>query len=121
MKGGGHLSGGEKQRISIARAILKDAPVLILDEITSSTDPENERHIHTGLNRLMANKTVLVIAHRLPAIMHADQLLLFEDGAVKAMGTHDKLLQQDELYQTLWDGCITAGRWQLSAQEASLS
>ncbi|MCG8549022.1 MAG: ATP-binding cassette domain-containing protein, partial [Desulfobacterales bacterium] len=109
--------GGEKQRISIARAILKDAPVLILDEITSSTDPENERHIHTGLNRLMTGKTVLVIAHKLPAVMHADQLLLFENGAVRAVGNHGTLLKQDALYQTLWEGAITAGNWELSARE----
>ncbi len=119
-EGGAHLSGGEKQRISIARAILKDAPVLILDEITSSTDPENERHIHLGLNRLMTNKTVLVIAHKLPTIVHADQLLLFEGGSIKAMGTHDTLLQTDELYQTLWESCITKDDWKLSAREMSL-
>jgi ATP-binding cassette subfamily B protein len=117
-EGGAHLSGGEKQRIAIARAILKNAPILILDEITSATDPENERRIHAALNRLMAGKTVLVIAHKLPSVMHADQLLLFEDGCLRAGGTHEALLG-DELYGKLWQRCTQAGRWKLASEEAA--
>jgi ATP-binding cassette, subfamily B, bacterial IrtA/YbtP len=115
-EGGAHLSGGEKQRIAIARAILKDAPILILDEITSATDPENERRIHTALNRLMTGKTVLVIAHKLPSVMRADQLLLFESGRLRAKGTHDELLT-DELYRTLWERSTKAGSWKLALEE----
>jgi len=114
-EGGTHLSGGEKQRISIARAILKDAPILILDEITSSTDPENERYIHAALSKLMAGKTVMVIAHRLQTVMHADTLVLFEHGSIRAKGTHGQLLR-DELYNTLWSRCTMAGNWKLAAK-----
>jgi ATP-binding cassette subfamily B protein len=117
-EGGTHLSGGEKQRIAIARAILKDAPILILDEITSATDPDNERRIHTALNRLMAGKTVLVIAHKLQSVMHADQLLLFEAGGVRAMGAHRELLR-DELYGSLWEQCTRSGAWKLASEEAT--
>jgi len=111
-EGGAHLSGGEKQRIAIARAILKDAPILILDEITSATDPENERHIHEALNRLTAGKTVLVIAHKLPFVMHADHLLLFENGCIRNQGRHGQLLG-DELYGNLWQRCTQAKNWKL--------
>ncbi|WP_321414563.1 ABC transporter ATP-binding protein [uncultured Desulfobacter sp.] len=114
-EGGAHLSGGEKQRISIARAILKDAPILILDEITSATDPENERHIHQALNRLMTGKTVLVIAHKLTQVRHADHLLLFENGCIRAQGRHEDLLG-DNLYSNLWHDCTTAGNWKLKEE-----
>ena len=111
-EGGAHLSGGEKQRIAIARAILKDAPILILDEVTSATDPENERHIHQALNQLMDGKTVLVIAHKLSSVMHADHLLLFEDGRIRAQGLHRELLS-DELYNNLWQRCTRAENWEI--------
>lgn len=117
-EGGTYLSGGEKQRIAIARAILKDAPILILDEITSATDPENERHIHIAINRLMVGKTVLVIAHKLSSVMHADQLLLFENGCIRAKGRHDELLK-DELYSNLWQRCTQSSSWKLAAKEAA--
>jgi ATP-binding cassette subfamily B protein len=114
-EGGAYLSGGEKQRISIARAILKDAPILILDEATAFTDPGNEARIHGALNALMAGKTVIVIAHRLPTITNADQLLLFDRGRIKASGRHSELLN-DPLYADLWSNCAQAAGWQLAVE-----
>ena len=114
-EGGAYLSGGQKQRIAIARAILKDAPILILDEATAFTDPGNEARIHGALNALMAGKTVIVIAHRLPTIMNADQLLLFDQGRIKAAGRHSELLN-DPLYADLWANCSKAAGWQLAVE-----
>lgn len=111
-EGGARLSGGEKQRISIARAILKNAPILILDEITSATDPENEHHIHTALNKLIKNKTVVIIAHKLPTVMHADQLLLFENGRLRNTGRHEDMLA-DGLYHSLWNACTVSKDWSI--------
>ncbi|KIX14278.1 ABC transporter ATP-binding protein [Dethiosulfatarculus sandiegensis] len=116
-EGGAYLSGGEKQRISIARAFLKNAPILILDEATAFTDPLNENRIHEALNRLMQNRTVIMVAHRLPTVMHADQLLLFEGGKIKARGTHQEMLQ-DTLYSKLWNNCSLACDWKLAVGEA---
>lgn len=101
------LSGGERQRIAIARAILKDAPILILDEATSSLDSESEALIQDALRALMEGKTVIVIAHRLSTIMKMDRILVIENGAVTAEGTHADLLTQGGRYQKLWE--IQAG------------
>ena len=98
-EGGSTLSGGEKQRISIARAMLKDAPIIILDEATSSVDPENEHLIQAALGELVQGKTVIAIAHRLPTIEQADQILVLQDGEIKQRGTHSALLQEDGLYR----------------------
>lgn len=98
-EGGSTLSGGEKQRISIARAMLKDAPVVILDEATASVDPENEHLIQQAISNLTHGKTIIVIAHRLATIEHADQILVIENGKVTQRGTHKELSQQDGLYQ----------------------
>ena len=98
-EGGSTLSGGEKQRISIARAMLKDAPIIILDEATSSVDPENEHLIQAALGELVQGKTVIAIAHRLPTIEQADQILVLQDGEIKQRGTHSVLLQEDGLYR----------------------
>ena len=98
-EGGASLSGGERQRISIARALLKDAPIVVLDEATASIDPENEQLIQQALTELTREKTVVVIAHRLATIEHADQILVVEDGAVVQRGTHEELLAQEGVYR----------------------
>jgi ATP-binding cassette subfamily B protein len=97
------MSGGEKQRICIARAILKDAPVVIFDEATSFTDIENERKIQLALNELLQNKTTIMIAHRLNTIKHADQICVFDQGRVIERGTHDELLRRNGSYAKLWN------------------
>jgi ATP-binding cassette subfamily B protein len=96
------LSGGQRQRIAIARAILKNAPILILDEATSQLDSITERYIQDSLQSLMQGKTTLVIAHRLSTLLSMDRLLVFERGQIVQDGTHDELLAQDGLYKTLW-------------------
>lgn len=100
---GSTLSGGEKQRISIARAILKDAPIILLDEATASLDPENELHIQEAINDLVKDKTVLVIAHRLNTIAGADQIVVLNNGSVEQQGKHEELLQKNGLYQNMWE------------------
>ena len=98
-EGGGTLSGGEKQRISIARAILKNAPIVILDEATASVDPENEHLIQAALSELTHGKTIITIAHRLATIQNADQILVVNDGRIVEHGTHEQLLTQNGLYR----------------------
>ena len=98
-EGGSTLSGGEKQRISIARAILKNAPIVILDEATASIDPENEHLIQQAISELTASKTVIVIAHRLATIEHADQILVVDQGKIIQKGKHSELIAQNGLYQ----------------------
>ena len=98
-EGGGTLSGGEKQRISIARAMLKDAPIILLDEATASVDPENEHLIQAALSELTRGKTILTIAHRLATIENADQILVVDDGRIVESGTHAELIRQPGRYQ----------------------
>jgi ATP-binding cassette subfamily B protein len=95
------LSVGEKQRLSIARALLKDPPILILDEATASVDTATERLIQEALEHLMANRTSIVIAHRLSTIVHADQILVLDHGQIIERGTHDELLSLDRKYAQL--------------------
>ncbi len=106
--GGGHLSGGEKQRISIARAMLKNAPIVILDEATAYTDPENEAIIQESVARLVRGKTLIVIAHRLSTIVDADQIVVVNDGHIEATGTQAELLQTCPLYAALWNAHIAS-------------
>lgn len=98
-EGGGTLSGGEKQRISIARAMLKDAPIIILDEATASIDPENEHLIQEAISELTRGKTIITIAHRLATIENADQILVIDGGTVAQKGTHEQLLKQEGIYR----------------------
>ena len=98
-EGGGTLSGGEKQRISIARAMLKNAPIIILDEATASVDPENEHEIQAAISALVHGKTIITIAHRLATIEQADQILVVEDGRITQQGTHRALIAQEGTYR----------------------
>ncbi len=100
--GGAHLSGGERQRIAIARAMLKDAPVVVLDEATAYIDPENEAVIQRAVAQLVKNKTVIVIAHRLSTITGADNIAVVKDGQIAAQGRHEALLESSPLYREMW-------------------
>ena len=100
---GARLSGGERQRIAIARAILKDAPILVLDEATSSADPENQAFIDEAIASLCEGKTVLIVAHRLDVVPGCDRVAVIEDGSLTAVGTHDELLASSPYYRTVWE------------------
>ena len=115
-EGGGTLSGGEKQRISIARAMLKDAPIVILDEATASIDPENEHLIQSALSDLTRGKTIITIAHRLATIENADQILVVEDGRVVEQGTHAQLIRKPGRYQQFVHIREKAEGWKIGTQ-----
>ncbi|MGJ8612190.1 MAG: ABC transporter ATP-binding protein, partial [Octadecabacter sp.] len=103
------LSGGQKQRIAIARAILRDAPVLLLDEATSALDAESERAVQTAVDRLSQDRTTLIVAHRLATVKKADRIIVFEDGKIAAVGTHEALVADGGLYARLARLQFTAG------------
>ena len=105
---GGHLSGGERQRISIARAMLKSAPIVILDEATAYTDPENEAILQSSIAKLVAGKTLIVIAHRLSTVKDSDCIFVVNDGRIEDSGTHEKLLTSCPLYREMWEAHIFA-------------
>lgn len=105
-EGGGHLSGGEKQRISIARAMLKDAPIVILDEATSYMDTENESIVQNAISHLVKDKTLILIAHRLRTIVDADKIFVVKHGKIDSCGTHQELLQRSPLYQSMWNVAV---------------
>lgn len=112
-EGGSTLSGGEKQRISIARALLKDAPIVLLDEATAALDPENEVLIQQAISSLVEDKTVIVVAHRLQSICNANQIIVLADGRILESGTHQELLQEDGMYAKLWNEQSSAGSWKI--------
>ena len=112
-EGGSALSGGERQRVSIARALLKDAPIVILDEATASMDPENERLVQLALTELTRDKTVVVIAHRLPTVEQADQILVMDQGRIVQRGTHRELLEREGLYRDFVEARAQAEGWRL--------
>lgn len=111
--GGGSLSGGEQQRISIARAILKDAPIILLDEATASVDPDNEMYIQMAISELVKNKTLVIIAHRLSTICSADQILVIDNGMIAESGKHSELIVKNGIYKKLWDKRTMASSWKI--------
>lgn len=112
-EGGSTLSGGEKQRISIARALLKNAPIVLLDEATASLDPENEVFIQQAITELVKEKTVIVIAHRLSSIVNADRIVVLKEGRIKETGTHEELCLSKGLYAGMWEEQTKARGWQV--------
>ena len=115
--GGAYLSGGEVQRVSIARAILRDCPIVLLDEATAFADPENEYLVQKAFEKLAMNKTVLIIAHRLSTVRHADLIYVIKAGEVAESGTHEELLEQGGLYKGMWDDYQLSLKWKV--REAS--
>ena len=115
---GTYLSGGEQQRIALARAILKDAPIVVLDEATAFADPENEALIQRAFAKLMEGKTVLMIAHRLSTVKDVDSILVIEKGAVRERGTHDQLAAQGGLYPRMWRDYPQAAAWKVGKEAA---
>lgn len=115
-EGGGTLSGGERQRLSIARAVMKNAPIIILDEATANVDPENEKELTEALAELTREKTVIMIAHRLKTVCHADQILVVEDGEIVEQGTHAQLVQQEGLYRRFMRIREQAEGWRIAAE-----
>ncbi len=112
-EGGASLSGGEKQRISIARAMLKDAPIVILDEATANVDPENEDRLQKAIEALTRDKTIIMIAHRLKTVRHADQILVIDHGCIVQQGKHEELIRQSGLYAEFVGGRKQAAIWKL--------
>ena len=112
-EGGATLSGGERQRISIARAIMKDAPIIVLDEATANVDPENEKELMEAIEELTRDKTIIMIAHRLKTVEHADQILVIDKGKVVQRGNHGQLMEQEGIYRRFVDARQQAASWKL--------
>lgn len=112
-EGGATLSGGEKQRISIARAIMKDSPIIILDEATANVDPENEKELTLAVDALTKEKTIIMIAHRLKTVRHADQIIVVDQGRIAQKGTHEELMKQDGIYRRFVDSKELAVSWKI--------
>ena len=115
-KDGVNLSGGEQQRIAIARAMLKNAPVLILDEATAFADPDNENKVQAALSTLARGKTVLLIAHRLSTVAGVDRIYVIDDGRIAEAGTQDELLEQDGLFRRMWKEYQTSAQWKVAKE-----
>ncbi len=119
--GGKKLSGGERQRISLARALLKNAPIVVLDEATAFMDPENEEKMNQAIAEVIKDKTVIVIAHRLPSIMNADQILVMKEGELAAAGRHEELLHNSKEYQKLWRAADQTASWSIHFEKEVLA
>ena len=113
-EGGASLSGGEKQRISIARAIMKDSPIIILDEATANVDPENEAELTKAIDELTKNKTIIMIAHRLKTVRHADQIFVISDGRIAQQGTHEELMAREGIYKNFVSERREAASWKIA-------
>ena len=113
-EGGASLSGGEKQRIAIARAIMKNAPIIVLDEATANVDPENEKELTQAIENLTKQKTIIMIAHRLKTVRNADQIVVVDQGKIVQKGKHDELMKQDGIYKNFIVGRRQAVSWKLS-------
>lgn len=111
---GVYLSGGEEQRISVARAILKNSPILVLDEATAFADPENEYKMQLAIQKLIRDKTVIIIAHRLSSILSANRIVVLKEGCVVQQGTHEELCRQEGVYKKMWDAYTNASQWTLN-------
>jgi ATP-binding cassette subfamily B protein len=112
------LSGGERQRIVLARAMIKNAPIIVLDEATAFADPENEHLILLALEKLIKNKTVIVIAHRLSTIKNADKIIVMDNGTVAETGVHDALLEKQGRYSAMWEKYSSSLEWKMRNREA---
>lgn len=112
-EGGASLSGGEKQRISIARAIMKDAPVIILDEATANVDPENEQELMAAIDALTKEKTIFMIAHRLKTVRNADRILVVDSGRIVQQGKHEELMREEGIYKRFVQSRELAAGWKL--------
>ena len=117
--GGSQLSGGERQRIAIARAMLKNAPIVILDEATAFADPDNERQVQRAFENLSKDKTVIMIAHRLSTVTNADQIYVLKDGKIAESGTHDALAAKDGIYTHMWNEYNKSVNWQVGKAGAT--
>ena len=113
---GVYLSGGEQQRIAIARVMLKNAPILILDEATAFADPDNESRVQAAFSRLSQGKTVIMIAHRLSTVANADQIYVIQEGKIAEQGTSRELLEQNGLFRRMWDNYQTSVQWKVAKE-----
>ena len=117
---GTYLSGGEQQRIALARAILKDSPIIVLDEASAFADPENEVLIQKALSVLCKNRTVIMIAHRLSTIVNADKIIVLDEGHIVEEGTHQELLDKGGLYHKMWNDYNQAVKWKITSEKEAL-
>lgn len=113
-EGGASISGGEKQRISIARAIMKNAPIIILDEATANVDPENEKELVEAIDALTKEKTIIMIAHRLKTVRNADQIVVVDSGKIAQLGTHTQLMQEGGIYKNFVNARQQAAGWKIN-------